>query len=92
MAVWGEPMAVCYERLAGRVRDAVRETDLEALFSGFRSIQGPTVVTGVGGSSVVSAFLSEVLNRKNGTLCTDMMPRDLLYRDMAGYENAVACS
>ena len=92
MAVWGEPMAVCYERLTGRVRDAVRETDLDALFSGFRSIRGATAVTGVGGSSVVSAFLSEVLNRKNRILCTDMMPRDLLYRDMTGYENAVACS
>ena len=92
MEIWGEPMEVCFSKLRQRVLEAVETTDLDPLFRTFEKINGPTAVTGVGGSSVVAAFLAEVLNRKNGILCTEMMPRDLRYRNMAGYENVVACS
>ena len=56
MEIWGEPMEVCFSKLRQRVLEAVETTDLDPLFRTFENINGPTAVTGVGGSSVVAAF------------------------------------
>ena len=92
MEIWGEKMEYCFSKLRERVISALDNTDLEALFRTLKEISGPSVVTGVGGSSVVSAFFAKVLSEKNGIVCDHMMPRDLLSRSLAGYENGIACS
>ncbi|MBQ8994703.1 MAG: hypothetical protein IJ091_02700 [Oscillospiraceae bacterium] len=92
MELWGEKMEYCFSRLKDRVFSAIDNTDLDLLFSVLKTIDSPTIVTGVGGSSVVSAYFEKVLEKKNGIICTEMMPRDLLYRPLDGYNNVVACS
>ena len=87
-----EKMSECFERLRPRINDAIAKTDLEAVFSKLKELREPTIVTGVGGSSVVSALFAKVIENKNHIICTEMMPRDLLYRDLSGYKNVVACS
>lgn len=87
-----ETMEACFGKLYKRITDAINDTDLDAAFAILASLREPTVVTGVGGSAVVSSFFSKVIENKNHVICTDMMPRDLLYRDLTGYRNVVACS
>ena len=52
-----EKMSECFKKLRLRINDAIAKTDLDAVFSKLRELKEPTIVTGVGGSSVVSAFL-----------------------------------
>ena len=87
-----ESMETCFFRLNPRIWESVKKTDMDALFLSLSEIKEPTIVTGVGGSSVVSAFFAKVLSEKNHSICTEMMPRDLLYRNLDGYRNIVACS
>lgn len=87
-----EKMSECFRKLKPRIMDSIEKTDLEEVFAKLRELKEPTIVTGVGGSSVVSSFFSEVIENKNHIICTEMMPRDLLYRDLSGYKNVVACS
>ena len=87
-----ETMEVCFGKLNSRILKAVEDTDLNEVFEKLSELKEPTIVTGVGGSSVVSAFFSKVIENKNHVVCTEMMPRDLLYRDLSGYRNVVACS
>lgn len=87
-----ETMEYCFGRLNSRVLDVIRDTDLDDVFEKLKGLTEPTIVTGVGGSSVVSAFFSKVIENKNHIICTNMMPRDLLYRHIKGYRNVVACS
>lgn len=87
-----ETMEYCFGRLNSRIISVIKDTDLNEVFEKLRGLDEPTIVTGVGGSSVVSAFFSKVIENKNHVICTDMMPRDLLYRDLKGYRNVVACS
>lgn len=87
-----EKMADCFDRLKPRIWDSVKKTDLEDVFNRLSELKEPTIVTGVGGSSVVSLFFSKVIENKNHVICTEMMPRDLLYRDLTEYRNVVACS
>ncbi len=89
---WGETMDFCFAHLKQRVLDSVELTDTAGLFEELSGIRGNTLVTGVGGSSVVSAYFAKVLEKKNHICCTDVFPRDLLYRDLSGYRNAAACS
>ena len=87
-----EKMEYCFSRLKPRIWDCVSKSDLEGIFGKLKEIDTPSIVTGVGGSSVVSLFFSKVIENKNHVICTEMMPRDLLYRDLSGYENVIACS
>ena len=89
---WGEKMEYCFSRLEERILSAVDKTDTDILFDGFRQISLPTLVTGVGGSSVVSAYFSKVIRTKNNVICNEVMPRDMLYMPLDGYRNVVACS
>ena len=45
--------------------DALFKTDLEYIRYELKKIKEATIVSGVGGSSVVSEFCSKVLNKKN---------------------------
>ncbi len=87
-----ETMEYCFGRLKMRILDSLKQTDLETIFETLRSIKGPTLVSGVGGSSVVATYFAKVLNRKNGIIAEAVFPRNLLSKDLSAYENVIACS
>ena len=54
-----------FEKLEERVKDAFVDSDLDRMFYEFKNLQQPTLVSGVGGSSVVSEMASKVLRETN---------------------------
>lgn len=87
-----ETMDICFSKMKKRVFDAIENVDLNNIFETLSKIKEPTITTGVGGSSVVSKYLASVLREKNHIICEDKMPRSLLYEDITGYKNVIACS
>ena len=51
--------------IRARTIDALKKTDLEYIRWCLNHIDEPTIVTGVGGSSVVSEFAAKVLRYRN---------------------------
>lgn len=87
-----ETMDICFSKMKKRVFDAIKGSDINTIFKTLEQIKEPTITTGVGGSSVVSKFLANVLRKKNHIICEDKMPRTLIYEDISGYKNVIACS
>ena len=58
----------------------------------YKRIKTPTLVSGVGGSNVVSEFTSKVLREKNGIIALNNEPRNLIYDNLSGFDNVIACS
>ena len=85
-------MKVNFEFLKERVIDSLNNTDLEFIRNELSKLNGPTIFSGVGGSSVVSEFGSKVINIKNGIVAVNSEPRDFLYRNNRAFPNVVACS
>ena len=81
-----------FEKMHERVRDTFSKTDLERIKGDLGRIQEATLVSGVGGSSVVSEFATKVLNQKNGIITRNTEPRDFNYLNLRGYRNVLACS
>lgn len=81
-----------FQKLESRVRDSLLDTDLESLFHTLKNIQGATLVSGVGGSSVVSEMASKVLREKNHLITQNVEPRDFCHRSLDGYSNVLSCS
>ena len=81
-----------FEKLHERVKDAFSKTDLERIKKELEQLKGATLVSGVGGSSVVSEFTTKVLNQKNGIVTRNTEPRDFNYLNLRGYKNVLACS
>ena len=81
-----------FEKLEERIKDSLTKTDLERIRCELARIKGSTLVSGVGGSSVVSEFATKVLNQKNGIITRNTEPRDFNYLNLRGYENVLACS
>lgn len=81
-----------FEKLERRVYDALYNSDLKQINYELSRISEPTLVSGVGGSSVVSDYASKILNRKNGVITRSIEPRDALYLNLNGYKNILACS
>lgn len=81
-----------FELLGNRVIDSLNNTDIDTNNKILKSIDKPTIVSGVGGSSVVSEFTSKVLSDKNNIICCNMEPRDCKYKKLTGYSNIIACS
>ena len=81
-----------FEKLERRVRDSLNNSDLERINYNLSSIDGATLVSGVGGSSVVSEFASKILASKNHIITRNTEPRDFSYMDTSPYRNVVACS
>lgn len=79
-------------QLQERVLDSLERTDLIQIKSILSSIKEPTLVSGVGGSSVVSLFASKVLSVKNGIICENVTARDLIYRNLTNFRNVISCS
>ena len=81
-----------FEKLERRVFDSLYNTDLEKINYELSRIEGPTLISGVGGSSVVSEYASKVLNIKNHIITRNTEPRDLRYINTNLYKNVLACS
>lgn len=85
-------MRVNFEWLERRVVDALSNTDTERIRYELSRINKPCIISGVGGSSVVSTFASKVISDKNGIIADNFEPRDFLYRKLSGFQNVIACS
>lgn len=85
-------MKINFEYLKRRVEDALDKTDLEFIRNELLKIKDASIVSGVGGSSVVSEFGSKVLNQKNGIISINCEPRDFLYQGVSGFKNVISCS
>ena len=81
-----------FEKLQNRVLDSLSKTDLTKVRQILSSINSPTLSSGVGGSSVVSLFLSKVLSKKNNIICDNLTPRDFIYKSLNCYQNVISCS
>ena len=83
-----------FKKLNNRVVDSLNDTDLEKLNYLLSKIKDPTLVSGVGGSSIVASFASKILLMKNLIITKCVEPRDLKYfkEFMNGYKNILACS
>lgn len=81
-----------FEKLVERVINGLEKSDLERIDYYFKNICDNTIVTGVGGSNVVSNYLSKVLGSKNNIICTSLEPRDAAYINLQLYKNIISCS
>lgn len=84
-------MKVNFEYLKGRVVDTFDNTDTEFINYELSKLDKPTLVSGIGGSSVVSDFGAKVLSIKNSIITRNIEPRDMIYMN-GEYSNIVACS
>lgn len=64
----------------------------EEIFDNLKSINGPTILIGSGGSRVVAEFASMVLETKNKIFTKVLDVRDLNYIDLKRYENIFIAS
>ena len=64
-----------FKKLEERVFDSLSNSDLERINYELSGINGETLVSGVGGSSVVSEFAAKVLGRKNHIITRNIEPR-----------------
>lgn len=85
-------MEVNFDYLEKRIIDALYETDLEHIKYELKNLKGNTIVSGVGGSSVVSEYLKNVLLAKNKIITINSEPRDFNYMDTSLFNNVIACS
>ena len=85
-------MNVNFDFLKERVVDSLDKTDLEFIRNELSKLEKPTLVSGVGGSSVVSEFGAKVINSKNGIVSVNSEPRDFIYRNNDAFSNVIACS
>lgn len=81
-----------FKELERRTIDTLDNTDLTKINYELSRITTPTLVSGVGGSSVVSEYASKILSRKNGIITRNTEPRDFKYLNIKPYANVLACS
>ena len=81
-----------FEKLNRRVIDTLNNTDLERINYELSRITEPTLVSGVGGSSVVSEYASKILSVKNNIITRNIEPRDFIYMNIKPYKNVLVCS
>ena len=81
-----------FDLLKGRVINTLASTDLEYIRYKLSELNEPTLVSGVGGSSVISDFASYILNLKNNIITRSVQPRDFNYLNLNGYKNVLVCS
>ncbi len=81
-----------FEKLKRRVFDSLYDSDLEYINYEMSNIDKPTLVSGVGGSSVVALYGSKILDEKNNIITRCVEPRDFNYLNLDLYQNVLACS
>ncbi len=79
-----------FELLLPRVIDSLEKSDLIKMKDQIEDIKGNTIITSVGGSSVVAEFLNHILNGKNIAVCKS--PRDLKYENIDRFDNIFGVS
>ena len=87
-----DKMHDCFDSMKDKIDKAIKDTDLQSLFKTLSSIKEPTLVTGVGGSSIVAMFLAKTLREKNKIIATFAYPRDMKYMNLDGYKNVISVS
>lgn len=87
-----ENMLYNFNKLEKRVFDSLSKSDLKEIKDILSSIKDSTLVSGVGGSNVVSTYLSNVLSKKNNIICESVTPRDIIYRNLKVFKNIISCS
>lgn len=85
-------MNVNFEYLKRRVIDTFDNTDIDFINRELSLLDKPTLICGVGGSSVVSDYASKVLSSKNSIITRSTEPRDMIYMNSNSFSNIVACS
>ena len=85
-------MEDCFSDIENKVNYGIINTNLEEMFSKLSSIKTPTIVTGLGGSSIVATFLAKLLREKNKIISTFHFPRDLQYMSLNNYDNVICVS
>ena len=83
------PMNYNFEVLKVRVLDTFKLTNINKELN---RIKGNTICFGSGGSNVVAAYASIVLNAKNKCCTKIAEPRDVLYENLENYKNLFICS
>ena len=81
-----------FNKLEGRILDSISKTDLILIREILSNITEPTLVSGVGGSSVVSNYAAKLLSIKNNIICNNITPRDMNYINTNNYKNIISCS
>ncbi len=81
-----------FEKLEMRIFDSLYNTDLEKINYELSKIEGSTLVSGVGGSSVVAEYASKILAKKNHVITRNTEPRDFRYINTNLYKNVLVCS
>lgn len=81
-----------FELLVDRVINCLTKTDLIEIKEILSNIKDNTLVSGVGGSSVVSLFASKVLEEKNDIIAKCVQPRDFNYINLSRFTNVLSCS
>lgn len=80
-------------KLERRVVDCLNDSDLEMINYLLSKIDDSTLVSGVGGSSIVADFASKILCLKNHIVTRCHTPRDFRYMvDLGLFKNVFACS
>ena len=73
-----------FSLLKERVIDTLKLTNVNKQLN---KIKGPTICVGSGGSNVVAAYASLVLNVKNNCCTKIEEPRDVLYENIKKYQH-----
>lgn len=81
-----------FKLLSERVLDTLKHTDLIYIKDKLKEINAPTLVSGVGGSSVVADFTSKIISVKNGVITSAVNHRDMNYINYEKYKNIIVCS
>ncbi len=87
-----DKMNDCFATMIEKTEYALENSDLPMIFDQLRRIDGPTLITGSGGSSIVAVFLAKILQKKNGIIADFCPCRDIAYRPLSGYKNIIAVS
>ena len=78
-----------FNLLKERILDTLKSTNINKQL---KKIKGETICVGSGGSKVVAAFASLILNMKNNCSTKVLDPRDVLYENLNSYKNLFVCS
>ena len=81
-----------FDLLKVRVISSLENSNIERINEELSKIEGPTLVSGVGGANVVSSYASKVLASKNHIITRNTEPRDFRYIDYNLYKNVLVCS
>ena len=68
-----DKMKDCFASMQEKVDYALDHSDLNSIFDTLGSIDGPTIVSGSGGSYIVATFLSKILEKKNRTKAVSIL-------------------